>query len=138
MNHHSHLVPRFKLIRRFVSELMRAPEYQTYVSDYHKLIIKHVKIHGEHTNTNVSFTLIDIYDDLTSFAVVSIPTKLDPSPNNLPSPNHYPITSSQGNNETLPLIAYTATNNQYDEWYNYAQDCNDPVIAAAMHNNSVK
>ena len=138
MNRHSHLVPRFKLIRRFVSELMRAREYQTYISDYHKLIIKHVKIHGEHTNTNVSFTLIDIYDDLTSFAVISTPAKLDPSPNNISGPPlHYPSTSPSIN-DTMPLIAYTDVGHHYDEWYDSAQDCTDPVIAAAMHNTRLK
>ena len=63
MSRHPHLVPRFKIIRRFVSELMRVREYQPYLMDFHKHIIRHVKTHGDHTNTPVTFSLHDVYDE---------------------------------------------------------------------------
>lgn len=139
MNRHSHLVPRFKLIRHFISKLMQAREYQTYVSDYHKQIIKHVKTHGEHMNTNISFSLIDIYDDLTSFTVTSTPAMLDASPNTITSPMfNYRINSSTDTNETLPLIAFTGVDQQIDEWYNYTDTDITPVVAAAMHQARTK
>ena len=39
MTRHEHLIPRVKIIRRFVSELMRAVEYQPYITDFHKILL---------------------------------------------------------------------------------------------------
>ena len=46
MSRHPHLVPHFKIARRFISEIMRAREYQPYVMDFHKMIVKHNKTHS--------------------------------------------------------------------------------------------
>ena len=81
MTRHTHMIPHFKILRHFISELMRAHEYQTYITDYHKLLIKHVKQYGEHSNHNVTFNLHDVYEDLISFSVPEIPSSLTPSPN---------------------------------------------------------
>ena len=135
----SPFIPHFKLIRRFVSELMRAREYQPYIMDYHKCIIRHVKQNGEHTTIPVSFTLHDVYDELSAFAVTSVPAMLDTSPNLIVESsslnNTFPTDVGNSHNAPHPHIAYTAID--------YCQPCDDdqdmsPIIAAAMRNVRTK
>ena len=140
MSRHPHLIPHFKLVRRFVSELMRAREYQPYVMDYHKLIIRHVKQNGEHTTTPVPFTLHDVYDELSAFAVAPIPSKLEPSPNLLVTTNdindnllpHLESTGHLPSSDIQPHIAYTAID--YCQSSDTDPDQLSPIIAAAMRN----
>ena len=41
-------IPHTKIVKRFVSELMRAQEYQIYLNWYYKEIVDYCKRHGEH------------------------------------------------------------------------------------------
>ena len=144
MSRHPHLIPHFKISCRFVLELMQAWEYQPYVMGFHKHIVKNMKTHDKHTTTPVLFNIHDIYDDLATFNMSSVPPSLDASSNVLPASNK--ITSTFASVTTTPsyhdpslgntpLIAYCSVG-PYHNWYNaYQPDNVSPFVATVMCNN---
>jgi hypothetical protein len=67
---HPQLVPRTKLVKLFISELMQAPEYQPYVLSFKKDIMQHIRLYGEQNlNNKVPFTILDIYESISLYSI---------------------------------------------------------------------
>ena len=131
---HEHMIPHFKIIHHFVSEVLHTQEYQSYIVSCHKLLIKHVKMHGEHSSHNANFTLYDVYEDLISCSLPEIPTLLTPSPNLLPP--SLPLMHQQSNNtfdmnadsNQGPSIVALTIVDHYDNWYCNSVDGHGGII----------
>jgi hypothetical protein len=117
---HPQLVPRTKILKRFISELMRAQEYQSYVVHFECELTNHMRAFGEQNLDNcIPFTLMDIYESMSLYSIPDIPTKLIPSRNILS-----PIPPSNNNTRyPSPHIATGTIDNDNlcqpinDDWY---------------------
>jgi hypothetical protein len=133
------LVPRTKILRRFISELMRAHEYQSYVVHFEHELTNYMRIYGEQSLDNqVPFTLIDIYESMSLYSIPDVPTNLIPSRNILS-----PILPSTDNiRYPLPHIATGTINDNTlsppidNDWYsNHPEldNSNDNPEIVVMH-----
>jgi hypothetical protein len=132
---HPQLVPTTKLVKRFVTELMRAPEYQSYIIHFERAIINHIKIYGEQNLDNKApFTIMEVYETLIIYSIPEIPSNLKPSKNHIEIDSIATLPNSISNNNEKsfvahasvdqPLIAHATTDsdnkesdNNIEEWY---------------------
>jgi hypothetical protein len=135
------LVPYTKLVKRFITELMRAQEYQPYLLSFEREIIQHIKQHGEHNLTHKApFTIMEIYESITTYSIPAIPSKLLPSRNliNTPPITSLPITTPNVQSVIASGIVTDKVDNDetdnvnkefaLEEWY--TESTNEPIIGA--------
>ncbi len=154
-------VPRIKLLLRFVTELMRSPEYRSYLIDYHKDLLRYEKNYGNLIVSHpVPFTLTQIYKELRACKVSAVPRgRLLPSPNDMPIIQQ-PLQEEQSSRTavsisnqqvTLPSISSQELPNYHDQfnddflidsWYCHeveqGQDATNPIIAAMQQRRTRK
>ena len=83
----------------------------------------HIKANGKHTTTPVMFSIIhDVYDNLTTFAVPSIPASLDVLPNMLSDSNHVRKNTFASNAITSPSPHNQLSNHTFPNvWSNHTR-----------------
>jgi hypothetical protein len=138
---HPQLVPRTKILRRFISELMRAQEYQSYVVYFERELTNHMRKYGEQNLDNhVPFTLMDIYESMSLYSIPDVPTKLTPSRNIL-SP--VPTSNANSNSPLAHIATGTIDENLLcqsinDDWYSEVNasdmSLDNPNIGAMQRN----
>ena len=122
-------VPTTKIMKTFLSELNRAPDYVPFLTTYYERLITHISNFGDVDNSyQLKFTIHDVYRSLQTMNAPLVPSSLRPSISSIlhhtPTQPPSPANSQTSYQEFIACLEVTID-----------EDCSDPTICAQQSSN---
>ena len=113
-------VPVPKIMKKYLQQLSRCPDYVPILMAYHKKLSKHIKTNGIDNNMyKLDFSLKDVHDELNDMSAPTIPSVL----RDIESLSHDPVPSTAPATESFSALVASLEST-------VSEDCITPTICA--------